>query len=58
MTPAKRAPARPFKLYKPKEIKAFLDQYVIGQEQAKKTLSVAVYNHYQRLFNPRSYRGS
>jgi ATP-dependent Clp protease ATP-binding subunit ClpX len=50
--PAKRAAARPFKLYKPKEIKAFLDQYVIGQEQAKKTLSVAVYNHYQRLFNP------
>ena len=35
--------------YKPAEIKAFLDQYVIGQEMAKKTLSVAVYNHYKRL---------
>lgn len=34
---------------KPKEIKEFLDQYVIGQENAKKTLSVAVYNHYKRL---------
>ncbi|MGD9931129.1 MAG: ATP-dependent Clp protease ATP-binding subunit ClpX [Mangrovibacterium sp.] len=37
------------KLMKPKEIKEFLDQYVIGQEQAKKILSVAVYNHYKRL---------
>ena len=35
-------------LPKPKEIKAFLDQYVIGQERAKKMLSVAVYNHYKR----------
>lgn len=34
---------------KPIEIKTFLDQYVIGQENAKKTLSVAVYNHYKRL---------
>ena len=34
---------------KPKEIKAFLDEYVIGQDDAKKTLSVAVYNHYKRL---------
>jgi ATP-dependent Clp protease ATP-binding subunit ClpX len=34
---------------KPKEIKLFLDQYVIGQDQAKKFLSVAVYNHYKRL---------
>ena len=33
----------------PKEIKAFLDEYVIGQEEAKKTLSVAVYNHYKRV---------
>lgn len=34
---------------KPTEIKAFLDQYVIGQEEAKKTLSVAVHNHYKRI---------
>ncbi len=34
---------------KPKEIKEYLDQYVIGQEEAKKVLSVAVYNHYKRL---------
>jgi ATP-dependent Clp protease ATP-binding subunit ClpX len=37
------------KLKKPTEIKEFLDQYVIGQEEAKKVLSVAVYNHYKRL---------
>jgi ATP-dependent Clp protease ATP-binding subunit ClpX len=37
------------KLLKPVEIKTFLDQYVIGQEEAKKFLSVAVYNHYKRL---------
>ena len=36
-------------LPKPAEIKAFLDQYIIGQDQAKKYLSVAVYNHYKRL---------
>ena len=35
----------------PKEIKKFLDQYVIGQEKTKKILSVAVYNHYKRLFS-------
>ncbi len=34
---------------KPKEIRAFLDQYVIGQDEAKKTVSVAVYNHYRRI---------
>jgi len=37
------------KLLKPKEIKAHLDEYVIGQENAKKTIAVAVYNHYKRL---------
>ncbi|GIU00170.1 ATP-dependent Clp protease ATP-binding subunit ClpX [Sulfurovum sp. TSL6] len=37
-------------LYTPKELNALLDDYVIGQEQAKKTLSVAVYNHYKRIF--------
>ncbi len=37
------------KLMKPKEIKDFIDQYVIGQDQAKKVLAVAVYNHYKRL---------
>ena len=36
-------------LKKPQEIKAFLDQYVIGQEEAKRTLAVAVYNHYKRI---------
>lgn len=38
-----------FKLLKPREIKQFLDEYVIGQEVAKKVLSVAVYNHYKRV---------
>ena len=37
------------KLLKPQEIKKFLDDYVIGQEKAKKVLSVAVYNHYKRI---------
>ncbi|EGW38439.1 ATP-dependent Clp protease ATP-binding subunit ClpX [Desulfosporosinus sp. OT] len=36
-------------ILKPKEIRAIIDQYVIGQEQAKKSLSVAVYNHYKRI---------
>ena len=34
---------------KPREIKAFLDQYVIGQDEAKKHIAVAVYNHYNRI---------
>ncbi|MBE6734968.1 MAG: ATP-dependent Clp protease ATP-binding subunit ClpX, partial [Ruminococcaceae bacterium] len=38
-------------LLKPHEIKAILDEYVIGQDKAKITLSVAVYNHYKRVFN-------
>jgi len=40
---------------KPAEIKAILDQYVIGQEKAKKSLSVAVHNHYKRITAPRSF---
>ncbi|WP_444705181.1 ATP-dependent Clp protease ATP-binding subunit ClpX [Mariniphaga sediminis] len=39
-------------LLKPKQIKEFLDQYVIGQDEAKKIISVAVYNHYKRLTQP------
>lgn len=41
-----------FSLKLPKEIKEHLDTYVIGQEEAKKTISVAVYNHYKRILNP------
>jgi ATP-dependent Clp protease ATP-binding subunit ClpX len=41
--------AEDINLLKPEELKAFLDQYVIGQDQAKKVLSVAVYNHYKRV---------
>lgn len=41
-------------LKKPKEIKAFLDDYIIGQEHTKKVMSVAVYNHYKRLLQPKS----
>ena len=42
-------------LMKPKEMKAFLDDYVIGQDEAKKVLSVAVYNHYKRILAGGSY---
>ena len=45
----KTEPAKIEELQKPMEIKAFLDQYVIGQERAKKQLAVAVYNHYKRI---------
>jgi len=38
-----------FKLIKPREIKNFLDEYVIGQDEAKRVMAVAVYNHYKRL---------
>jgi ATP-dependent Clp protease ATP-binding subunit ClpX len=47
--PQAKAQAKPKGLPKPGEIKAVLDQYVIGQERAKRSLSVAVYNHYKRL---------
>lgn len=40
-------------LLKPKEIKEFLDEYVVGQDDAKKVLAVAVYNHYKRILNGR-----
>ncbi|CAM1340170.1 ATP-dependent Clp protease ATP-binding subunit ClpX [Tenacibaculum amylolyticum] len=41
-------------LRKPKEIKSFLDEYIVGQEQTKKAMSVAVYNHYKRLLQTKS----
>ena len=44
-------------LPKPTEIKAYLDQYVIGQDDAKKYLSVAVYNHYKRILQPKEQDG-
>lgn len=42
------------RLHRPSEIKAFLDQHVIGQEQAKRTVAVAVYNHYKRILSDHS----
>ena len=46
------APAKSIdELKKPREIKEFLDEYVIGQDQAKKQLAIAVYNHYKRLLH-------
>ena len=51
---------KPFKLKKvpkPKEIKEYLDEYIIGQDEAKRTLSVAVYNHYKRLQQPEAEDG-
>ena len=41
-------------LITPKEMKAVLDEYVIGQDEAKKVLSVAVYNHYKRILNEKN----
>jgi len=43
------APIEEFEIPSPSEIKAFLDKYVIGQEESKRTVSVAVYNHYKRI---------
>ncbi|MCA0933534.1 ATP-dependent Clp protease ATP-binding subunit ClpX [Lutimonas saemankumensis] len=45
----KKSSTSDFLVKKPREIKTFLDQYIIGQNQAKKVMSVAVYNHYKRL---------
>jgi ATP-dependent Clp protease ATP-binding subunit ClpX len=47
----------PNQLPKPQEVKVFLDEYVIGQEQTKKKLAVAVYNHYKRIFMNRQKTG-
>ncbi len=55
LVPEKHEKSRKFKIAKvpkPKEIKAYLDEYVIGQDEAKRCLSVAVYNHYKRLLQP------
>jgi ATP-dependent Clp protease ATP-binding subunit ClpX len=51
------ASAAPNHLPKPQEVKAFLDEYVIGQEQTKKKLAVAVYNHYKRIHMNRQRNG-
>ena len=45
------------KIPKPREIKEYLDQYVIGQDEAKRYLAVAVYNHYKRLQQPEDNSG-
>ena len=51
--PKQKAPVKDFgPVPSPAEIKGFLDEYVIGQEQAKRVVAVAVYNHYQRLLHP------
>jgi len=54
-TPASTTPNQ---LPKPQEVKTFLDEYVIGQEQTKKKLAVAVYNHYKRIFMNRQKAAS
>ena len=46
----------PNQLPKPQEVKTFLDEYVIGQDQTKKKLAVAVYNHYKRIYMNRQRR--
>ena len=51
MEPARQTPLRYEELLKPAQIKEFLDEYVIGQEAAKRYLSVAVYNHYKRILS-------
>ncbi len=49
---SRKKPAADVNLLKPAEIKKFLDEYVIGQDEAKKVLSVSVYNHYKRIMAP------
>ncbi len=56
-TEPEKNPATVFKLVKPPEIKRRLDDYVVSQENAKRVLSVAVYNHYKRLFSQLSGEG-
>ena len=56
--PVKNAAFPPQQIPNPKAIVAYLDQYVIGQERAKKVLAVAVYNHYKRVFGASSIRES
>ncbi len=51
------AATTPNQLPKPQEVKTFLDEYVIGQEQTKKKLAVAVYNHYKRIYMNRQRTG-
>ncbi len=51
------AAAVPNQLPKPQEVKSFLDEYVIGQDQTKKKLAVAVYNHYKRIYMNRQRSG-
>ena len=38
-------------ILRPHEIKEYLDKYIVGQDETKKTLSVAIYNHYKKIFN-------
>ncbi len=52
--PKEKTSAPKFNLIKPAEMKKFIDQFVVGQDEAKKVLSVAVYNHYKRLMQPRN----
>ncbi len=52
--PEDRPVLQPEKLPTPQELKAVLDEYVIGQERAKIALSVAVYNHYKRIYHPKT----
>ena len=60
LAPGGKADGKPFELKevpKPMDIKAYLDEYIIGQDEAKKYLSVAVYNHYKRLQQPKDDNG-